>query len=145
VVRAHDVRPGVVYKDDRVTVTAFLVPHGQWRQAFGYRFDTPDRRIVISGDTAPSEAVVAQCHPCDVLIHEAGSAGGPRPVMKDWDAYRAKFHTTTEQLAVIANQAKPGLLIVYHNAGRTPDAQMLQEIQKTYKGRVVIGRDLDVY
>jgi len=35
VVRAHDVKPGVVYKDERVTVTAFRVPHGQWPEAFG--------------------------------------------------------------------------------------------------------------
>ena len=58
VVRAHDVKPGVVYKDERVTVTAFRVPHGQWPQAFGYRFDTPRKNIVISGDTSPSEELV---------------------------------------------------------------------------------------
>ena len=43
VARAHDVTPGVVFKDDRVTVKAFKVPHGDWPQAFGYRFETPDR------------------------------------------------------------------------------------------------------
>lgn len=53
-VRAHDVKPGVVYKDDKVKVTAFRVPHGEWPQAFGYRFDTPGRTIVISGDTSTS-------------------------------------------------------------------------------------------
>jgi len=73
VVRAHDGKPGVVYKDERVTVTAFRVPHGQWPQAFGYRFDTPGKSVVISGDTSPSEEIVAHCQPCDVLIHEVYS------------------------------------------------------------------------
>jgi Beta-lactamase superfamily domain len=57
----------------RVTVTAFRVPHGQWPEAFGYRFDTPGKSIVISGDTSPSEEIMAHCQPCDVLIHEVYS------------------------------------------------------------------------
>ncbi|HWK11894.1 MAG TPA: MBL fold metallo-hydrolase [Vicinamibacterales bacterium] len=144
-VRAHDVKPGVVYKDDRVTVTAFLVPHGEWPQAFGYRFDTPDRSIVLSGDTSPSDEVVAQCHGCDVLIHEAYSPNAPKPAMEDWDAYRVKYHTSTAQLAEIAARAKPALLILYHQSGRAPDAQMLDEVRRRYPGKVVIAHDLDIY
>src|SRR5262245_1306374 len=53
---AHEVRPGVVYRDSNLTVTAFAVRHGTWKHAFGFRFDTPDRRIVVSGDCAPSPA-----------------------------------------------------------------------------------------
>lgn len=144
-VRAHDVRPGVVYKDDRVSVTAFLVAHGQWPEALGYRFDTPDRSIVFSGDTSPSDEVVAQCQGCDVLLHEAYSANAPKPAMENWDAYRVKYHTSTEQLAGIASRAKPGLLILYHQSGRAPDEQMLREVRRGYAGKVVMGRDLDVY
>ncbi len=149
VVRAHDVKPGVVYQDERVKVTAFRVPHGQWPEAFGYRFDTPGKSIVISGDTSPSEEIVAHCQPCDVLIHEVYS---PESVlsMPDYKTYRAKYHTSTSELAEIANRAKPGILVVYHTAGRgphgpIPDDQLLREIQKTYHGKVVIGHDLEVY
>src|ERR1041385_5664817 len=39
----HEIKPGVVYKDANVTVTAFSVPHGSWDYAYGYRFDTADR------------------------------------------------------------------------------------------------------
>jgi ribonuclease BN (tRNA processing enzyme) len=144
VVHAHDVGPGVAYKDEHVTVTAFRVPHGQWPQAFGYRFDTPDRSIVISGDTRPSEEVIAHCQPCDVLIHEVFSPSGKVP-MPDWREYSAGYHTSTEQLAEIATRAKPGLLILYHISGRTPDEQLLAEVQKNYHGKVVIAHDLDVY
>src|ERR1041385_4546870 len=70
VVHAYDAKPGVVYQDNRVKVTAFPVPHGEWKQAFGYRFDTPDRSIVISGDTSPSDSVVRACDGCDLLLHE---------------------------------------------------------------------------
>jgi ribonuclease BN (tRNA processing enzyme) len=70
--------------------------------------------------------------------------------MPEWPVYRAKYHTSTEQLADIANRTKPGILIVQHVSGRgpkgrIPDEQLLQEIQKTYHGKVVIGHDLEVY
>jgi ribonuclease Z len=149
VVRAHDVKPGVVCKDEHVTVTAFRVPHGQWPEAFGYRFDTPGKSVVISGDTSPSQEILAHCQPCDVLIHEVYS---PESVlgMPDYKTYRAKYHTSTSELAEIANRAKPGILVVYHASGRgpngrIPDEQLLREIQNTYRGRVVIGHDLEVY
>ena len=149
VVRAHDVKPGVVYKDERVTVTVFRVPHGQWPEAFGYRFDTPGKSIVISGDTSPSEEIVAHCQPCDVLIHEVYSPESVL-IMPDYKMYRAKYHTSTSELAEIANRAKPGILVIYHTSGRgpngrIPDDQLLHEIQKTYHGKVVIGHDLEVY
>jgi ribonuclease Z len=144
-VHAHDVKPGVVFKDDRVTVTAFQVAHGQWPQAFGYRFDTPDRSIVISGDTSPSSELIRNCRRCDVLIHEAYSPAAPSPPMPDWKAYRAKYHTSTSQLAEIANQTQPGLLIIYHQSGRVPDEQVLEEVRSGYKGKVVMSHDLDVY
>jgi ribonuclease BN (tRNA processing enzyme) len=146
VVHAHDVRPGVVYKDDRVTVKAFAVPHGEWPQAFGYRFETPDRVVVISGDTSPSDELVANCQPCDVLIHEVQLPSYNVETMPDWPAYRARYHTTTDQLAELANRAKPGLLVGYHNGG-TEEAlrEILQQIQRTYRGRVVVARDLDVF
>lgn len=34
-VEAHDVKPGVVFKDANVTVTAFQNAHGEWPQSFG--------------------------------------------------------------------------------------------------------------
>ena len=146
IVRAHDVKPGIVYKDDRVTVKAFAVAHGDWPQAFGYRFETPDRTIVISGDTRPSKELNKNCQPCDVLIHEVQLPSYNVASIPDWPAYRARYHTTTDQLADIANQVKPGLLIVYHNAANEAGLQeILRQIQRTYHGKVVIGHDLDVF
>lgn len=146
VVRAHDVKPGIVYKDDRVTVKAFSVAHGEWRQAFGYRFETPDRTIVISGDTSPSSELVANCQRCDVLIHEVQSPTYNVTTMPDWPTYRARYHTTTDQLAEIASRTNPGLLVVYHNAADEAGLEeILREIQRKYHGKVVISHDLDVF
>lgn len=145
-VHAHDIRPGVAYKDDRVTVRAFAVRHGEMAQAFGYRFETLDRVIVISGDTSPSEELIANCQPCDVLIHEVQLASYNVESIPDWPAYRARYHTTVGQLAELANRTKPGLLVVYHNAATEEGLQeILREIQRTYHGKVVIAHDLDVF
>ena len=149
-VEAHDITAGVVYQDANVKVTAFPNAHGEWQATFGYRFDTADRSIVISGDTNPSEALVRHCQKCDVLIHEA-YADEYRPVdIPNWLEYRAKYHTTTSQLAEIAGKTNPGLLIIHHRGVairgvEIPETQYIAEVQRGFKGRVVVGHDLDVY
>jgi hypothetical protein len=68
--------PGIVYKDANVTVTAFPVKHGDG-EASGYRVETLDRTIVISGDTTPTQSIIDNCNGCDVLIHKADSMMTP--------------------------------------------------------------------
>lgn len=148
-VNVHEIKPGIIYKDQNVTVKAFLVRHGSWRQAFGYRFETPDRTIVISGDTSPSPSIIENCNGCDVLIHEVYTQVGFDKSSENWRKYISSFHTSTRELAKIAATARPGLLILYHQmffGGETDTEEgMLNEIGQTYKGRVVSARDLDVY
>ncbi|HEV2644363.1 MAG TPA: hypothetical protein VGT98_16755 [Candidatus Elarobacter sp.] len=62
-VEVHEIAPGVVYHDSLVTMTAFAVHHGTFPSAFGFRFQTPDKDIVISGDAAPPSVVTA-VHQC---------------------------------------------------------------------------------
>ena len=148
-VEAHDVKPGRIYQDANLAVTAFPVRHGDV-PAYGYRFDTADRSVVITGDTSPSPEVIDNCRKCDVLIHEAYAEDYRPADMAGWLEYRAKHHTTTTQLGELAAKAQPGLLIVYHRgigpAGREiSDRRYLDEIGRTFKGRVVIGQDLEVY
>jgi ribonuclease BN (tRNA processing enzyme) len=145
-VQAHEIRPGIVYKDSNVTVKAFLVKHGTFKQAFGYRFETPDRTIVVSGDCVPSESVVEACNGCDVLIHEVYSAVSFAARPPEWQRYHSRFHTSTKQLAELATRAKPKLLILYHQLfwGRT-DQQLVDEVSEGFKGKIVSARDLDVY
>jgi len=152
VVHAHEVKAGVVYKDAKVTVTAFPTKHAM--ESYGYRFDTPDRSIVISGDTNPTQATIDACRGCDILIHEVRTLAGlaKRPAV--FQRFASKYHTTTAQLAELASEAKPRLLILYHhaitlrpaaNANASSPAELLREVTARYSGHVVVGRDLDVY
>ncbi|HSE37945.1 MAG TPA: MBL fold metallo-hydrolase [Blastocatellia bacterium] len=143
---AHEIKPGVVYKDQNVTVKAFLVDHGSWREAYGFRFETADRTIVISGDCRPSPAVIQNCNGCDVLIHEVYSQAGFATRPPEWQKYHSRYHTSSRELAEIADKARPGLLVLYHQLfWGTSEDDLLREIRASYAGKVVSGHDLDVY
>ena len=148
-VNAHEVAAGVVYKDANVTVTAFATRHAM--ESYGYRFDTADRSVVISGDTNPTQATIDACHGCDVLIHEVHTAAwlAQRPeaggaLAGTFRRFSEQYHTTTTQLAELARQAKPRLLILYHYNSLSPE-ELQSEMMREYGGHFVIGRDLDVY
>jgi ribonuclease BN (tRNA processing enzyme) len=143
---AREIKPGVVYKDSNVTVRAFSVNHGSWKEAYGYRFETPDRTIVISGDCTPSPSIIENCDGCDVLIHEVYSQAGFDRRPPEWQRYHSNFHTSTRELAELAVKARPGLLLLYHQLywGATDD-DLVNEIKQRYGGKVVSGRDLDIY
>jgi ribonuclease BN (tRNA processing enzyme) len=150
-VHAREITPGIVYKDRNVTVKAFLVNHGDVSKAFGYRIETPDRTIVISGDAAPSQSLIDSCNGCDLLIHEAYSMMTYNAVSPSYQEYRRKHHTSSREVAEIAKKTRPGLLILYHRAnpggvGRpNPEQVLLEEVRQLYEGKVVIGHDLDVF
>lgn len=146
-VDAHEVTSGQIYKDGNVTVTAFRVNHGTWNErGVGYIFQTPDRKIVISGDTAPTDAIAKACNGCDVLIHEVYVHAGFMEQKPEWQAYHSKFHTDSGALAKIATEAKPGLLVLYHQLfwGHS-EQELLAEVKKGYSGKVVSAHDLDMY
>jgi len=141
-VNAHEIHAGVIYKDANLTVAAFPTKHAM--ESYGYRFDTPDRSIVISGDTNPTDATVDACHGCDVLVHEVSSTAWLASRPPPFQAFAAKYHTTTVQLAELASRAKPKLLVLYHLQSASPD-EALREMRARYNGKVVVARDLDVY
>jgi ribonuclease BN (tRNA processing enzyme) len=144
----HEIAPGLVFRDSRVSVTAFPVHHHEMEHAFGFQFVTADRRIVISGDTTPAQALIDAARGCDVLIHEAYSTASYKRVSPRWQRFRRSHHTSSEELAAIANAVKPGLLVLYHcsNAGDVDEngAEVLEEIRALYSGEVKSGQDLDV-
>jgi ribonuclease Z len=141
-----EIEPGIVYRDERVTVEAFAVDHGGFRDAFGFRFETPDRVIVVSGDTRPCEALVAAAQGADLLVHEVYSQERFRRRSIEWQRYHSGSHTSTLELAEIAARTRPGLLVLTHQLfwGAT-EADLLSEIRTHYDGPVVSGRDLDVF
>lgn len=162
-VNAHEIKPGIIYKDANVTVTAFPTKHAM--VSYGYRFDTSDRRIVISGDTSPTEETINACSGCDILIHDAQTLDLYAKMPERLHAFVAKYHTTTAQLAALATEAKPKLLVTYHTiafrpgiappkflssmtatgASRSTEEILQDEIGSRYPGQFVVGHDLDVY
>jgi len=140
---------GILYDSAGVKVTAFRVDHGPL-EAYGYRFDTPGRVVVISGDTRPSEALVKASAGADVLVHEVYSGSHlkveDRPGGADWPTYMKSLHTSDVELGQLAERIHPRLLVLTHiiRMGAT-DEEMLAAVRQGFKGEVVMGSDLGEY
>lgn len=148
-VEVHEIGPGVVYDSAGVRVTVFRVEHGTWREAYGYRFDTPTRRVVISGDTKPSEDLVRAAAGVDVLVHEVYPAARTTANVTEstgWPAYMRDFHTSDVELGQLAARIRPKLLILSHIIRRgATDEDLLAGVRQSFDGRVVVGHDLERY
>ncbi len=142
---------GLVYDSLGVKVRAINVKHGSWPWAFGYRIDTPDKSIVISGDTAPCDSLEQAARGVDVLVHEvypeSKLAPEKRPGGDDWPKYMRSFHTSDRELGALAMRARPKLLVLHHivRMGGTDDEILAGVRAGGYAGDVVIGHDLDRY
>ena len=139
-------------RDANVTVTAALVDHPPVRPAFAYRFDCPDRSIVISGDTRPSRNLVRLAQGADVLVHEVmylpalEQVIGAESNAKSLREHLLASHTTTEQVGRIATEAGVKTLVLSHFVpGGTPpipDKVWFDAVRPYFSGNLIIGRDL---
>jgi ribonuclease Z len=148
IVHAHDVKPGEIYRDDRMRVAAIAVQHGSWKYAYGYRFEANDKTIktiVFSGDTTYSPELARAAAGCDILVHEVYSAAGLAKRTPDWRKYHAAFHTSGADLGRLAAEVQPKKLVLYHQLpmGETAE-EVIAEIRERYAGEIVYGKDLDV-
>lgn len=154
-----EIETGVVFKDEKVTVEAFLVKHGSF-EAYTYKFHTPDKTIVISGDTAPLDIMVDIAKDCDILVHEAYYYKGFESRTEEWKKYHSSVHTSSYELGEIAEKAKPKLLVLYHQLYMMNmqsedenllkeidlrDKKLVEEVKSKFSGNVVSGKDLDVF
>ncbi len=140
-----EVKEGVVYSKNGVTVTAFLVDHHPIEPAFGYRVDYQGHSVVFSGDTQYTDNLVKYSAGADVIIHEAWGwnyeAGGPEL----WN-----FHTNPEDLARIFRADQPKLAVMTHIGlapipawGSTTTDDLVKRIRTAgYNGGLVAGLDL---
>ncbi|PID91383.1 MAG: MBL fold metallo-hydrolase [Bacteroidetes bacterium] len=137
---------GEIYRDSNIIVEAIPVVHGSWPYSFGYRFTTPDKVIVASGDATPSEKIVEYARGADILIHEVYSKAGYDKRNAEWQAYHKGHHTSTLELAALAKEAKPKKLLLYHTLfWGAEEEDLLNEIRSIYDGEVYVGRDLDIF
>ncbi len=136
---------GLIYRDSLVKVEAFKVIHGSWPNAFGFRFTTADKTIVISGDTRPCANIKKYSEGADILIHEVYFYSGWKSKNEFRRKYHAANHTSTYELGEIAAKAKPGKIILYHMLfWGASEENLLKEISEKYTGEVIVGRDLMV-
>ena len=140
-----EVSEGICYRDELVSVYALPANHGELT-ALSYKLVTPDATIVISGDTKPVPDFTNWARGCDLLIHEVYSSRQFPDRSPAWQAYHSRVHTSALELAALANEIQPGLLLLYHQLfwGQTP-AELVAEITSQYDGRVVSTNDLDVF
>jgi len=94
------------------------------------------RKVVISGDTAPTEMCEAAAHGADLLIHEATFA--------DEDAARAAetMHSTARQAAQVAASAEVAMLALTHISARYPVRKIIEEAEAVF-AETVVPRDFD--
>jgi ribonuclease BN (tRNA processing enzyme) len=137
---------GFVFEQDDLRIEAFEVDHGDIKPAFGYRIDTSDRSIVISGDTAMSDRLLEMSRGVDVLVHEVISDSGLARNSEAFQAYHRQSHTPASDLGRLASEARPGLLVLYHGLYYgVPEARILEEVKAAYDGPVVLANDLDLF
>ena len=141
----HPIINKLCYEDEYVKVYALKANHGDLT-AYSFKFVTPDKTIVISGDTKPVPEFADWARGCDVLIHEVYSSEMFKTRPAEWQAYHSRVHTSTDELADLANQIQPDILVLYHQLfwGCTPE-DLVAEITATYDGTVVSANDLDQF
>ncbi len=143
---------GVVMQDDNVKVTAALVEHPPVVPAFAYRFDCPDRSIVISGDTRPSANLVRLAKGADVLVHEVMHLPSVDALVaaennaKTLREHLLAAHSTTEQVGRLATEAGVKTLVLSHFVpGGYPflkDETWADAVRPYFSGNLIVGRDL---
>ena len=152
-VHPHEFRQGgQVMRDENVRVTSALVDHPLVSPAFAYRFDAPDRSIVISGDTARSDSLIALARGADVLVHEAlwvpavGRIVARNPNASTLKKHLFDSHTSAEDCGKVAEAAGVKTLVLSHfvPGGDTTitDQMWIDAASEHFRGRVIVGKDL---
>ena len=147
-VHAHEISNGPVMANDKVRVRCARADHYHVVD-YAYRFDTPDRSFVFSGDTRPSEALISLARGADVLVHEVmlpSALGritdGNAPRLMD---HLLRSHTTTEELGRVAQAAGVGTVVLSHLVPALPtitDDMWIEGVRRHYRGRIIVGRDM---
>jgi ribonuclease BN (tRNA processing enzyme) len=152
-VRPHDLKgAGFVTDDGQVRVTSAKVIHPPIDLALAYRFDAPDRSIVISGDTRPSQSLIRLAKGADVLVHEAMMPDrvtdlvSNLPNRQELARSVLSHHTSAEQAGQVAAAAGVKMLVLSHlvpaEDPSIPDEQWVAAARRHFSGQIIVGHDL---
>ncbi len=145
-VDASDATPGIIYKDNALTIEAIPVCHGDWKEAYGFKFSHEGKSVVISGDTTYCPALEDAARDADLLIHEVYDAEALAKRTEDWQAYHKAAHTSGPDLGKLASNANVKHLVLHHQLvwSGSKDA-VINQIRQTYGGDLTWGEDLMVF
>ncbi len=143
--------PGVVYRDERVEVEAFLRPHGGFEQSFGYRFRSGDRTIVWAGDGVGGRSFADAATGADLLFSDVCAAeftNGLTPWRSEAEDHAQLFHIESRHLGRLAARSGVETLVLHHEQNYSdpfdPNA-LVEEVGETFHGTVISARDGDVF
>ena len=147
-----------VFKDDRITVQAVENTHFPDRakaqmdyRSFCYRFNTPTRSVVFSGDTTYSENLIELAREADVFVCEVNgqnpnARGGP-PINENTESigrHVRDTHSTPEQVGTMAAAAKVKTVVLSHQVGGGRGGNndpLTADLKKVFSGEVIVGAD----
>jgi ribonuclease BN (tRNA processing enzyme) len=142
---------GVAYDSAGVRIRLIPVKHGNWPVAYGFVIETPTRKIVMSGDAAPSPAIDTWARNADILVHETYPdvrlKPENRPGGQDWPQYMRDAHTSDAEVGALAAKAGVKHVVLSHivRMGGT-DEELIAGVRKGgYTGLLTIARDLQVF
>jgi ribonuclease BN (tRNA processing enzyme) len=152
-IHPHEIRDaGLVTRDEDITVRATPVIHPPLPLAFAYRFDAPDRSIVISGDTAKSDQLVKLAEGADVLVHSAFYAPAiERLIARVPNAATLRRsimngQTSAEDAGRVAQAAGVKILVLSHlippDDPDVTERMWIDAVRPHFKGAIVVGKDL---
>lgn len=130
-----------------MSVDVVAVNHLPVKHAFGFIFKTTGEKLAISGDTTYCPSLIKAAQGCDMLLHEVlihrelPVIDGKRTA-ETVTAMQA-YHTVSDQVGKVAREAKAKSLVLTHFVPPKFDEKgLLDEVQKDFKGPVIIGEDL---
>jgi ribonuclease BN (tRNA processing enzyme) len=163
--------PVRIFQDERVTVTAIENAHFPARslarmpdRSFALRFDSKDRSIVFSGDTAYSQNLVRLAHNAEVFVCEvidqsvvdqmrqraqqAEAAGNPNNIFR----HVAETHASPADVGRMAAEANVRTVVLNHQVpGAAPAGGLafpvsgfIDGVRRAFGGEVIVGDDLMV-
>ncbi len=153
-IAAEDVMPGVIYESEGLKVTAIDVEHLpidtetkaplEFRgRTYGFRIDYKGRSVVFSGDTRPSENLVALGRGADVLIHEVQVPAPESTPEARLANVSLSVHSTPEQAAGIFKRAAPRMAVYSHIIPPGATSEELTKLTRpTYEGPLTVAHDL---
>ena len=167
-VEVVEIVDGSVIELDDFTLTAVRNSHYSWPkgseewekfQSLSYKFDLPDRTIVYTGDTGPSDAVVEMAKGVDLYVSEMmdiddtvakvkrSNPNMPVPALKNMESHLRDHHVTPQQVGDMAARAGVKKLVVTHMVPGSDYPSIIDDytgrVKAEYDGEVILAKDLD--